>query len=78
MIQILLLVYDVVTNHYVLNTCSFGGQFPQMPPFPAGFPPEAAAAMYGAVPQGAGMAYTPEQLMWMQQAYAQYMAQYIQ
>lgn len=42
----------------------------------AGFPAE-AAMFAGMMPQ-AGMAYSPEQYMWMQQMYAQYMAQYMQ
>jgi len=44
--------------------------------FPSAMPAE-AAMFNGMMPQ-AGMAYSPEQYIWMQQMYAQYMAQYMQ
>ena len=39
-------------------------------------PPE-LSMMFGGSPE-AGVIYSPEQYMWMQQMYAQYMAQYMQ
>lgn len=52
-------------------------QFPgNMNHMGAGFPGE--AAMFTGMMPDNGMAYSPEQYVWMQQMYAQYMAQYMQ
>jgi len=61
-------------SHNVVNV--FSQTMPQMQFDPSqyggGFPTE--AAMFG----GMAGAYSPEQYVWMQQMYAQYMAQYMQ
>lgn len=45
--------------------------------YPGGVIPPEAAMMFSGTPDS-GMVYSPEQYMWMQQMYAQYMAQYMQ
>lgn len=55
-----------VFNPYLGQTQGFGGVMP----------PE-AAMMFAGTPDS-GMVYSPEQYVWMQQMYAQYMAQYMQ
>lgn len=54
------------------------GQFPQgFGSYPGGVIPPEAAMMFTGSPTS-GMVYSPEQYLWMQQMYAQYMAQYMQ
>lgn len=58
----------------------FSAYMNQMPfdasQFAGGMPSE--AAMFNGLMTNTGMAYSPEQYVWMQQMYAQYMAQYMQ
>lgn len=59
-----------VFNPYLGHPQRFGG-------YPGGVIPPEAAMMFSGTPDS-GMVYSPEQYMWMQQMYAQYMAQYMQ
>lgn len=59
-----------VFNPYIGQHQSFGM-------YSGGVMPPEAAMMFGGSPDS-GMGYSPEQYAWMQQMYAQYMAQYMQ
>ncbi|KAL4234452.1 Homocysteine-responsive endoplasmic reticulum-resident ubiquitin-like domain member 1 protein [Mactra antiquata] len=68
--------YSNIDTQNVFN--SYSPQMPSMDQFAANYMSGTEAAMYPGMMPGTGMAYSPEQYMWMQQMYTQYMAQYMQ